>query len=149
MRKRVLPSVVSAQPQCNATLAAALGALRAAREEDSASRSALLRAEETFTALEAKVNALEALESERVGLAPAAAKLLDERDRFGEGAIIGPLSDFISADADAAALVERYLGATVHAVLVRDRFSCRCSSGVARRNKSGIASASAYRRYCR
>jgi chromosome segregation protein len=107
--------------ECNATLATALGALRAAREEDSASRSALLRAEETFTALDAKVNALEALERERVGLAPAAAKLLDERERFGDGAIIGPLSDFISADTDTAALVERYLGATVHAVLVRDR----------------------------
>jgi chromosome segregation protein len=105
----------------SAALAAALGALRAAREEDSASRSALLRAEEGYTALEGKVNALEGLERERVGMAPAAARLLDDRDRFGEGAILGPLSDFISADADSAALVERYLGATVHAVLVRDR----------------------------
>ena len=105
----------------NAALAIALGALRAAREEDSASRSALLRAEEAYTALEGKVNALEALERERVGLAPAAARLLEERDRFGDGAIIGPLSDFISADAESAALVERYLGPTVHAVLVRDR----------------------------
>ena len=106
---------------CNATLATALGALRAAREEDSASRSALLRAEEAYTALEGKVNALEALERERVGLAPAAARLLEDRERFGDGAIVGPLSDFISADADAAALVERFLGPTVHAVLVRDR----------------------------
>ncbi|MFN2604147.1 MAG: chromosome segregation protein SMC [Gemmatimonadaceae bacterium] len=106
---------------CNATLAAALGSLRAAREEDSASRSALLRAEEAFTALEGKVNALESLERERVGLAPAAARLLEERDRFGEGALIGPLSDFITADTDAAALVERFLGPTVHAVIVRDR----------------------------
>jgi chromosome segregation protein len=106
---------------CNATLAAALGALRAAREEDSASRSALLRAEEAYTALEGKVNALEALERERIGLAPAAARLLEERERFGDGAIVGPLSDFISADADSAALVEKFLGATVHAILVRDR----------------------------
>jgi chromosome segregation protein len=106
---------------CNAALAAALGALRAAREEDSASRSALLRADETYTALEAKVNALEALERERVGLAPAAARLLEERERFGEGAIVGLLSDFITADTDSAALVERYLGPTVNAVLVRDR----------------------------
>ena len=105
----------------NAELAAALGALRAAREEDSAARSALLRAEETFTALEGKVNALEALERERVGLAPAAARLLGERDRFGEGAIIGPLSDFITADAASASLVERFLGPTIHAVLVKDR----------------------------
>jgi chromosome segregation protein len=107
--------------RCNATLAAALGALRSAREQDSAARSALLRAEEAHTALEGKVNALEALERERVGLAPAAARLLSERERFGEGAVVGLLSDFISADSDAAALVERYLGATVHAVLVRDR----------------------------
>ncbi|MEP6905151.1 MAG: AAA family ATPase, partial [Gemmatimonadales bacterium] len=105
----------------SAELMAALGALRQAREEDSAARSALLRAEEGFTALEGKVNALEALERERVGLAPAAARLLAERDRFGEGAIIGPLSDFISADAASASLVERYLGPTIHAVLVRDR----------------------------
>ncbi|MDP9179398.1 MAG: chromosome segregation protein SMC, partial [Gemmatimonadota bacterium] len=105
----------------NAALAAGLGTLRAAREEDSATRSALLRAEEAHTALEGKVNALEALERERVGLAPAAARLLDERSRFGEGAIIGPLSDFISADSDSAAVIERYLGPIVHAVLVRDR----------------------------
>ena len=106
---------------CNADLASGLGALRAARESDSAARSALLRAEEGFTALEGKVNALEALERERVGLAPAAARLLSERDRFGEGAVIGPLSDFITADAAAASLVERYLGPTIHAVLVKDR----------------------------
>jgi chromosome segregation protein len=56
-----------------------------------------------------------------VGLAPAAAQLLRERDRFGEGAILGPLSDFITADPGSAVVVERFLGATVHAVLVRDQ----------------------------
>jgi chromosome segregation protein len=101
--------------------AAALASLRAARDADSAARSSLLRAEEAHTALESKLNALEELERERVGLAPAAARLLRERDRFGEGGVIGPLSDFISTESEAAALVERYLGATVHAVLVRDR----------------------------
>ena len=35
--------------------------------------------------------------------------------------MLGPLSDFISADQGSALLVERFLGATVHAVLVRDR----------------------------
>ena len=35
--------------------------------------------------------------------------------------VLGPLSDFISADQASALLVERFLGATVHAVLVRDR----------------------------
>ena len=105
----------------NADLASAQTALRAARDADSAARSALLRAEEAMTALESKLNALEELERERVGLAPAAARLLRERGKFGEGAVIGPLSDFITTESEAAALVERFLGATVHAVLVRDR----------------------------
>ena len=67
------------------------------------------------------MNALEGLERERVGLAPAAARLLTERERFRRRRVLGPLSDFITADAAAAALVERFLGANVHAVLVRDR----------------------------
>ncbi|HET7614270.1 MAG TPA: chromosome segregation protein SMC [Gemmatimonadaceae bacterium] len=96
-------------------------ALEAARERESAARADLLRAEELHTALSAKLNALEGLERERVGLAPAAARLLRERAIFGEGAVLGPLSDFISADAAAAGLVERFLGPTVNAVLVRDR----------------------------
>ncbi len=95
--------------------------LQQARERESAARTELLRTEELHTALSAKLNALEGLERERVGLAPAAARLLKERGIFGEGAVLGPLSDFISADANSASLVERFLGATVNAVLVRDR----------------------------
>ncbi|MDQ3997024.1 MAG: AAA family ATPase, partial [Gemmatimonadota bacterium] len=104
-----------------AELEAARAADRKAREDESIARAELFRADEALTALHGKVNALEALERERVGLAPAAARLLRERDRFGEGAILGPLSDFISADRPSALLVERFLGATVHALLVRDR----------------------------
>ncbi len=99
----------------------AQASLRAAREADSAARSAVLRAEEAHTALASKLNALEGLERERVGLAPAAAKLLKDKSQFGEGNVLGPLSDFISTDAASASLVERFLGATVHAVLVKDR----------------------------
>ncbi|MEO7822981.1 MAG: chromosome segregation protein SMC [Gemmatimonadaceae bacterium] len=95
--------------------------LQQARERDAAARSELLRSEELHTALAAKLNALEGLERERVGLAPAAARLLRERGVFGDGAILGPLSDFITADSASAGLVERFLGATVNAVLVRDR----------------------------
>jgi chromosome segregation protein len=93
---------------------------RQMRERETAARAELFRADEAFVALQGKVNALEGLERERVGLAPAAARLLKERDRFGEGAVLGPLSDFITADQASALLVERFLGATVHAVLVRD-----------------------------
>ena len=97
------------------------GAVHAAREADAMARTDALRAEESHAALEGRAHALQALERERVGLAPAAAKLLRERGKFDEGAILGPLSDYISADSVPAALIERYLGATVHAVLVRDR----------------------------
>ena len=99
----------------------AQSALAQARERESAARFELTRAEELHTSLTAKLNALEALERERVGLAPAAARLLKERAIFGEGAILGPLSDFISTNSQAASLVERFLGPTVNAVLVRDR----------------------------
>ncbi|MDB4908127.1 MAG: chromosome segregation protein [Gemmatimonadetes bacterium] len=94
---------------------------RATREEEAGARGELFRADEALTSLQGKVNALEALERERVGLAPAAARLLKEREQFAEGSILGPLSDFISADQGSALLVERFLGATVHAVIVRDR----------------------------
>ncbi|HKR09045.1 MAG TPA: AAA family ATPase, partial [Gemmatimonadaceae bacterium] len=96
-------------------------ALAQSREREAAARFELTRAEELSTSLTAKLNALEGLERERVGLAPAAARLLKERAIFGEGAILGPLSDFISTNSTSASLVERFLGPTVNAVLVRDR----------------------------
>jgi len=102
---------------------AALAARQAAdeaRTADAAARGDLRVADEQVVSLEGKMHALEALERERVGLAPAAARLLRERDRFGDGAILGPLSDFVTAGTSGAATVERFLGATVHAVLVRD-----------------------------
>ena len=104
-----------------AALDAARTADRDAREREANARAELFRADEAHASLQGRVNALDALERERVGLAPAAARLLREREQFGEGAVLAPLSDFISADQSSALLVERFLGATVHAVLVRDR----------------------------
>ena len=94
---------------------------RETREQESLARAELFRADEALTALQGRVNALEQLERDRVGLAPAASRLLREREQFGDGAILGPLSDFIGADQDSALLVEKFLGNSVHAVLVRDR----------------------------
>ena len=91
-----------------------------ARDADALARTALFDADEAHAALEGKVHGLEALERERVGMAPAAARLLQDRDQFGDGAVLGPLSDYLSTDEETAALVERFLGATLHAVLVRD-----------------------------
>ncbi len=96
-------------------------AARVARELEATARADVRRVEEEHTGLQGKLAALEGLERERVGLAPAAARLLRERERFGVGAVLGPLSDFISADAALAAQVERFLGPSVHAVVVRDR----------------------------
>ncbi|MDQ2932413.1 MAG: AAA family ATPase, partial [Gemmatimonadota bacterium] len=92
-----------------------------ARARESAARSERLRTEELWTSLQGKVHGLEALERERVGLAPAAAQLLKDRDQFGDGAVVGPLSDFVSTGAASAQAVERFLGNTVHAIIVRDR----------------------------
>ena len=99
----------------------ARAAARGAREREATARADVRRVEEEHTALQGRLAALEGLERERVGLAPAAARLLRERERFGVDAVLGPLSDFIGADASVAAQVERFLGPTVHAVVVRDR----------------------------
>ncbi len=106
--------------ECSRSLEAARAAARDAREREGLARTELARSNESLHNLEGKANALEGLERERVGLAPAAAKLLRERQQFGEGAILGPLSDFIEASPDTALLVERFLAANLHAVLVRD-----------------------------
>ena len=103
-----------------AALDTARAAGNLARQADAAARADYARCEDQYTALNARANALEGLERERVGLAPAAARLLRERERFGDGAILGPVSDFVTASASSALLVERFLGMTVHAVVVRD-----------------------------
>jgi chromosome segregation protein len=120
LAERDLEEAKTAAAMADDALAVARTAAADARARESAARDELFRAEETHTSLLGRMNALEALERERVGLAPAAAKLLQDRQHFGEGAILGPLSDFITAEATGAMLVERFLGASVHAVLVRD-----------------------------
>jgi chromosome segregation protein len=92
----------------------------AARESEADAYRTFARAEASLAEVEGKVSALERLERDRVGLAPAAARLLAVRSRFGDGAVLGPLSDFLTTGAVDATVVERYLGATVHAVVVRD-----------------------------
>jgi chromosome segregation protein len=112
-------------------------ALAEARDAESLARAELHRLEEELAAAEAKLSALEALEAERVGVAPAAARLLQERDSFGSGAILGPLSDFIGADSAAAGIVERYLGSALHAIVVRDRETADAVRSWHRRTQPG------------
>jgi len=95
-------------------------ALAAAREHEAAQRVEARATAETLAQLEARREALEELERERVGLAPAARALLETRDRFESGAVLGPLSDFVRASTAAARRAERLLGDWLNAVLVRD-----------------------------
>ncbi len=110
----------SAALEAQQTLEQARITSNAARTTDAEARAMLARVVETHTSLEGQVAALERLERERVGLAPSAQRLLKDRDSLEAGAVLGPLTDFLTADGDAARLVERYLGATLHAVVVRD-----------------------------
>ncbi len=89
------------------------------REREVHERAARRRAEESVAQLSARRQALEELERDRVGIAPATAALLADRTRFGD-AVLGPLSDYVSADRRHAELAERLLGESMHAVLVRD-----------------------------
>jgi chromosome segregation protein len=89
------------------------------REREANERNQKRLVEEALAQHTSRRAALEELERDRVGLAPGAASLLAERQRFN-GAVLGPLSDYISADRDAAELAERLLGEWMHAILVRD-----------------------------
>ena len=90
-----------------------------AREREAMHRADRRQAEEALAQMTARRHALEELERDRVGLAPAAAALLAARDRF-DGGILGPLSDYVSSRREDAELAERLLGDWMHAVLVRD-----------------------------
>jgi chromosome segregation protein len=89
------------------------------REREAMQRADRRQAEETLAQMTARRQALEELERDRVGLAPAAAALLAARENF-EGGVLGPLSDFVSTGQEDAELAERLLGDWMHAVLVRD-----------------------------
>ncbi len=89
------------------------------REHEAMNRAERRQAEEALAQVTARRQALEELERDRVGLAPAAAALLGARDRFGSG-VLGPLSDFVSTGRENAELAERLLGDWMHAVLVRN-----------------------------
>ncbi|HET6797246.1 MAG TPA: chromosome segregation protein SMC [Gemmatimonadales bacterium] len=93
--------------------------LAEAREREATHRSDRRQAEEALAQMTARRHALEELERDRVGLAPGAAALLAARDRF-DGAVLGPLSDYVTTGQEDAELAERLLGDWMHAVLVRD-----------------------------
>jgi chromosome segregation protein len=99
-------------------------ALAETREREARLRADRRATEEALAQTAARRDALAQLERDHVGLAPAAAALLEQRERFGPGAVLGPLSDFVRAGRDDAAEAEHVLGEWLHAVLVRDHASC-------------------------
>jgi chromosome segregation protein len=94
------------------------------REHEAMNRADRRQAEEALAQMTARRQALEELERDRVGLAPAAAALLAARGRF-DGGVLGPLSDFVNTGRQDAELAERLLGDWMHAVLVRDAEAVR------------------------
>ena len=92
----------------------------AAKEREARGRAVRRQMEQALAQVTARRDALAELESERVGLAPAAHALLKAQARFGAGAVLGPLADFVRTSRRDAELAERLLGEWLHAVLVRD-----------------------------
>jgi len=106
--------------RASAALDQARHAVASTREHEVAVRAEQRRAEETVAQLTARREALEALERDRAGLAPATRQLLSARERFSAGAVVGPLTDFLSTSTADARLTERLLTESLHAVVVRD-----------------------------
>jgi len=98
-------------------------ALAEAREHEARLRAERRATEETLAQATARQGALEQLERDRVGLAPAAAALLAARERFGS-AVLGPLADFVKVRREDAGLAEHVLGEWMHAVVVADLATC-------------------------
>ncbi len=91
------------------------------RERELRLRAELRQLEDTMALDSARKKALEELERKREGLAPGARALLEARARFGDGVVLGPLSDYLRPATDQAQAAEHLLGDWLHAVLVRDR----------------------------
>jgi len=91
----------------------------ALQEQEMDARATRRQTEAALAQLEARRDALNELDRDRVGLAPAAQALLKAKQRFGD-AVIGPLADFVRTSRRDAELAERLLGEWLHAVLVRD-----------------------------
>jgi chromosome segregation protein len=99
--------------------------LAAAREHEAALMVERRSADEKIAQLGARKEALEELQRTREGLAPAARDLLRQRERFGVGAVLGPLSDYVTTSRSDAQRVEHLLADWLHAVLVRHEATVR------------------------
>ena len=106
--------------ETGAALERARHSVAAAREHEAAVRIERREIEERIAHSTARREVLAELERKREGFAPAVRALLRDTERFRQGAILGPLSDFVRTVSSEAPLAERLLGDWLQAVLVRD-----------------------------
>jgi chromosome segregation protein len=92
------------------------------RAEEDKARRTLGAAEDQVSRLDSRAGALEALEREHHGFAPAVAAALNQRSRLG--GLLGPVAEFLRLPADRAAAVEGALGSLLQALVVRDAEAC-------------------------
>jgi chromosome segregation protein len=88
------------------------------RAAEDAARRGLGDAEDRSNRLEARVSALEALEREYHGFAPAVAAALSHRDKLD--GLLGPVAEFLELPPERAAALEGTLGSLLQALVVRD-----------------------------
>jgi chromosome segregation protein len=102
-----------------ATRARAESALTDARAHELDARRSLAEAEDRSNQLTSRLGALETLDREYRGYAPAVAAAMTHRGDI-EG-LLGPVAEFLSLPPEKAAAVEGALGSLLQAVVVRDR----------------------------
>jgi chromosome segregation protein len=88
------------------------------REEELEAKRALSAAEDSASRLASQLAALETIEREYQGFAPAVAAALNERGNID--GLLGPVAEFLSLPPDRAAAVEGALGSLLQALIVRD-----------------------------
>ena len=98
--------------------AAAQRTLDGSREAEAEARKALAAADDRASHLASRVAALEALEREYHGFAPAVAAALTRRKDFT--GLLGPVAEFLKLPRDRAASVEGTLGSLLQAIVVED-----------------------------
>ena len=87
-----------------------------ARDAFDSARGVRREAADRLASLDARRTALEGLARDREGVEPVVRAALE----LGDSGMLGVVSDFIDADADATAAVEAYLGPLTTALVVRD-----------------------------
>jgi chromosome segregation protein len=92
--------------------------IAALREQELQARRELAAAEDTASRLASQVAALETIEREYQGFAPAVAAALNERGSID--GLVGPVAEFLRLPARRAAAVEGALGSLLQALVVRD-----------------------------